>query len=431
MISGGYTTRPELKTVALPYDERELSAYTKQQLRQRLLQRAKDQAVDEPFRSCAQDKAKTLGIERGIYLSVDLDFWVRGHVDLEFLRRVIRHIGVKNVAAAVEHHSILPHLRRFGGVCTVLVNLDTHSDLGGLMDVTHGDGAESERRLELHSGSWIDYVPWPVREEFVWAYPNFVSRHNGRCDDFSKPRTPFGKIRQRSLITNWDSQWSKLRRRFAQPPHYGIDLEQVRAASITLSPNHCGTDAVDAFKTLVSEFNLELLDVLGAVLERVEPKVVATSDERREEVNDLEVNHANPQHVLNIEWVNPPQSQLRGLGSYNCAPKTPSYEVSAGYCWSITAPTLGCLVRADGTWYDLESDDPEDGSQDRAICPSRLWKVVAVEPISTETFQEFRDPTGQGRQIFRVELAGGFVELHAVENERGAEGVGRRLVRER
>jgi hypothetical protein len=203
--------------------------------------------------------------KRDIYLSIDLDFWVRGRVDMDFLRRVIRRVGADNIAAAVEHDSVLPHARRYGGVCTVLINLDAHSDLGGVMNVEHENGDVDERRLELHSGSWVDYVVWPARQEFVWAYPDFVSRREGRCDAFSD-HLPFGQITQQT-----DSAWRKLRRQFAAPPDYGIDLGRVRALSVVLSPGFSRPDALEVFRALVREFDLELLDVLASDLVVMKP----------------------------------------------------------------------------------------------------------------------------------------------------------------
>jgi hypothetical protein len=63
-----------------------------------------------------------------------------------------------------------------------------------------------------------------------------------------------------------DSAWRSLHCRLVEPPHYGIELARVRAASIVLSPRYCGPDAVEALKALVREFNLELLDVLAVDL---------------------------------------------------------------------------------------------------------------------------------------------------------------------
>jgi hypothetical protein len=152
-----------------------------------------------------------------------------------------------------------------------MVNLDHHSDMGGLMECTV-DCESDLRRLELHSGSWADYVEWPVKSEFVWAYPHPGCLEHCRCDPFSvdvnrirlglpfddaPDELPFTQIPQRA-----EHNWQSLRCYLARPAHYGIAMEKVRAANITLSPDCCGIDAVDAFKTLVAEFGLELIDLL-------------------------------------------------------------------------------------------------------------------------------------------------------------------------
>ena len=110
--------------------------------------------------------------KRDNYVTIDIDFWARRRVDMDFLRRVIRCVGAANVAAAIEHDGILPHARRYGNDCTILTNVDAHSDLGGTMNVMFEDGDSDDRRLELHSRSWADYIAWPVRQEFSWNYPD-------------------------------------------------------------------------------------------------------------------------------------------------------------------------------------------------------------------------------------------------------------------
>ena len=51
-------------------------------------------------------------VKRDTYVTIDLDFWARRRVDMDFLQGVVRCVGAANVAAAVEHDSILPHARR-------------------------------------------------------------------------------------------------------------------------------------------------------------------------------------------------------------------------------------------------------------------------------------------------------------------------------
>jgi hypothetical protein len=304
------------------------------------------------------------------------------------------------------------------------------------MNVMFGDGDTDERRLELHSGSWVDYVAWPVRKEFVWAYPDFVSREEGRCDHFSSHR-PFSRIPQRPrLMSKSDSNWLSLRRCLAQPPDYGIDLERVRAASIALSPRFCGPDAVEAFKTIVGEFNLELLDVLAVDLAAMKPRVARvekeTPSEPVEDYGPVPL-PANPQDVLPVKWNEAPESWLNFRPRCINSRKGPLREMLRGCCWAEGgAPPVGSLISAQGAWYDLQSDEPEDGCQDlqseepederqdRAECPTKLWKVISCAQFPPGC----REP---GAPPYVIDAVGQFIEQYVVHNKLGAEGVARRL----
>jgi hypothetical protein len=353
--------------------------------------------------------------KRNIYLTIDLDFWARRRVDMDFLRGVIRCVGAANVAAAVEHDSILPHARRYGNDCTILPNLDAHSDLGGKMPVAPKDvdGISDERRLELHSGSWVDYVAWPVRKEFVWVYPDFVSRKEGRCDAFSN-HLPFSEI---------DCDWEQRRRQFAAPPDYGIDLSRVRALSVVLSPRFSHPDALEVFKALVREFDLELLDVLAADLAIMKPRPApdgaAAAKDMPEDYGPLPID-ANSKNIVPVKLSEDPKSHL------NYAPRRinwrefPLREMLRGFCWpEAGVPPVGSLIRVEGAWYDLQSDTPEDGCQDRAKCPTKFWKVVSYQVRS--------EPEPDGPHYF-FDAVGQGIEQYVVHNKLGAEGVARRLI---
>lgn len=433
--SGDDTTSSKFKAMPHPDGHRALSAHRERPLRKELTSRKPhqgDEVQGKPRSDHDQTESKPTIIKRDTYLSVDADFWARGRVDLGYLRHVVHCVGADNIAAAVEHDSILCHLRRYGEDCKVLVNLDRHSDLSGVMNITHENGDGDTRRMELHSGSWVDYTPWPVRKEFVWAYPDFVSREEGRCDDFSSFETPFGQIPQREptglLYCDWDSEWQSLRRCLAQRPNYGIDLGRVRAASITLSPRFCGPGALEAFKTLACEFNLELLDVLAPNLAAMKPNVAQVEKKPPEKDYGPVPLHANPQDILSVEWAEDPESQLNWRPGYFDAPKTRVREMLRGFCWAETAPTVGSLVRADGAWYNLDSDAPVDGCKDRAKCPTELWKVTSVRHFLAGQLPEWDDRGGKGRPINHIDAVGQFIEQYVVKNRNGSEGVARRLI---
>jgi hypothetical protein len=196
------------------------------------------------------------------YLTIDLDFWARRQVDVVWLHHVLDSIPANDRVAAIHHDSILPHARRYGEVCRRLLNLDFHSDLGGGMEVMHKDGDTDFRRLELHSGSWGDYVQFEDKAEFVWAYPQAECLDDCRCDDFTDYEEETGKIIPFFRIPQAREVWKQLRCYQARPPDYGISLADVRAVSLVLSPDYCGPDAFDVFRALVQQYHLQVLDCL-------------------------------------------------------------------------------------------------------------------------------------------------------------------------
>lgn len=192
------------------------------------------------------------------YLSIDLDFWCKGNVDADFLHQVLSQVPKTDRIAATEHDSILPHLRRYGQICTRLINLDYHSDLGGVVNVAFENGDADDRRLELHSGSWGDYVHWRDREQFVWVYPDQVALEDGRTDHFNNAdEVPFSQIPQ-----HHEHFWWKLTCREGRAPDYGVDLTTVRAVAIVLSPAFCGPDASSVIEELVRRFEVSVIDRL-------------------------------------------------------------------------------------------------------------------------------------------------------------------------
>src|SRR5215831_10607275 len=176
-----------------------------------------------------------------VYLSIDLDFWSDGLVDKAFLTRVIQQVGAADVASAVQHDNLLPHAMRYADCCRTHINLDKRSDLGGTI---HGNFVDengiprSPRRPELHFWSWADYIPWATKKEFIWGYPSPKRQKSGHCCDHLTDDTPSPYIPQRPGQAR---SWQRVRCYLAKAPDYGIPLEKVRAASITLSPVFCGS----------------------------------------------------------------------------------------------------------------------------------------------------------------------------------------------
>jgi hypothetical protein len=190
------------------------------------------------------------------YLTFDLDFYLKSKVDRAFLHRLLKRVPKENRAAAINHDSILPHIRRQARTLKRVVNLDYHSDLGGCLDITFETARTGLRRLELHSGSWADYVELDDKQEFAWGYPHPDCRVLGRTDYFSINR-PFHLINQVGR-----NPWRKLTQFWAKPPNYGISLRNIEGVSVVLSPGFCGDDAYEVFLSLVRDHELEPLDFL-------------------------------------------------------------------------------------------------------------------------------------------------------------------------
>src|SRR6266481_1830542 len=106
------------------------------------------------------------------YVTIDLDFYLKSKVDRPFLDRLLKSVPKEDRAAAICHDSILPHIRRQARTLKRVVNLDYHSDLGGCLDIMFETAKTGLRRLELHSGSWADYVELDDKQEFAWGYPH-------------------------------------------------------------------------------------------------------------------------------------------------------------------------------------------------------------------------------------------------------------------
>jgi hypothetical protein len=55
-----------------------------------------------------------------------------------------------------------------------------------------------------------------------------------------------------------------------------VAVTNVRAVSVVLSPDWCAADAFAAFRALVRDYHMELLDCLPGNLETIQPPVTIT-----------------------------------------------------------------------------------------------------------------------------------------------------------
>lgn len=194
-----------------------------------------------------------------IFLSIDIDFWAeQDDVDEAFIRRALDAADPKTRYAAIDHHSILPVLGAHADRCRTLVNIDTHSDLGGyspLQRTYWPASARLRRKPNLDCGSWVDYACCGQLRRYIWIYPTPDARHIGRCDGG-------GDIDVFTPGTFATSDWPVVRAKLAASPkrNYGVSLEAVQAVCIVWSPEYCGPGHDLWFRRFVAQHKLPVID---------------------------------------------------------------------------------------------------------------------------------------------------------------------------
>lgn len=96
--------------------------------------------------------------------------------------------------------------------------------------------------------NWAEYVSFRDKRLFRWGYPyaEYLIHRHGRVDQTQNgEKTPQGR----------EHRWAELQCYHAQPPDYGVDLEQARAAAIVLNGSR-ELGAIEAFKTLAKRHGL-------------------------------------------------------------------------------------------------------------------------------------------------------------------------------
>jgi hypothetical protein len=196
---------------------------------------------------------------RTTYLAIAIPFYD----DRTFIARVMATIPREHIVAAMEFRSILAHTARYPE-CDVLVNLDLHCGLGGVWEYEDHFGLVVQHPLPFGRRTWAGYVSFRDNGLFRWGYPRaeYFMQVIGRADE-TKDGVPFEKIPQARK-----HRWDKLQCYHAQPPDYGVALEQVRAVAIVLNGS-CDYLRVEAFYTLLKTYDLQLLDRLPAVRDRM------------------------------------------------------------------------------------------------------------------------------------------------------------------
>ena len=105
----------------------------------------------------------------GTYLVIGFDFFGKGPFDAHFVDALL-----KDVAAALNHRNILPHVRRYAGHCNNLISLSRHSRMRGGYGMRFEDGKRGFHRQEFGEDIGADYVLTPFHGEQTLSVQGFA-----------------------------------------------------------------------------------------------------------------------------------------------------------------------------------------------------------------------------------------------------------------
>jgi len=149
------------------------------------------------------------------YLSIDLDYW-RNHTSPEACTRFFKAVWKTGlpVYTSFYHHHLLGHVNESG--CRRLINVDYHSDLSDLV---------SGHVLTFEEGTWVNFVDWRHKGEFIWRFPSTqicVNEEDGYCHAHTNP------------FQHNVSGWGTATKRVGV---YGIPWRDITAIGVCLSPD--------------------------------------------------------------------------------------------------------------------------------------------------------------------------------------------------
>src|SRR5450759_4881208 len=115
------------------------------------------------------------------------------------------------------------------------------------------------------------------------------------------------------------------------------------------------------------------------------------------------------ENIVPVKFSEDPKSLLNYYPKHLNWREFPLREMLSGLCWpEADVPAEGSLIRAKGAWYDLQSDAPVDGSQDRAECPTKFWKVISCCQLPPNCLK----PDGPDGPPYSIDAAGQFIEQY-------------------
>ena len=180
------------------------------------------------------------------YLSIDIDFWEDLSKDYlqKDLHRLVTELNKRQVPiiAVMNHQQLLPHVSESGA--RRLVNVDQHSDLADFIVE------------KLDCGSWVSYVSWRKKGEYVW-----IRRHSLEAGECNGGDPIF---RERGGVDKTLSDWKKLStKRVRYLPPLKELLKGVVAAGICLSPSFIPSSSFQdvggfekVFRRIVRQFKI-------------------------------------------------------------------------------------------------------------------------------------------------------------------------------
>jgi ribosomal protein S17E len=138
------------------------------------------------------------------YLSIDLDYWIKKNKESAniFFDKIFK----KQVPTVfvIEHEELLKDIDNSN--CNILYNVDFHSDICADVEIEVDEDATD--------GTWVNFVNWRFKGQYVWICPNITQCYNageGTCcadrkkDPFKSRQTGWKSVSftQKQTNINW------------------------------------------------------------------------------------------------------------------------------------------------------------------------------------------------------------------------------------
>jgi hypothetical protein len=178
------------------------------------------------------------------YTSIDIDFFndiaTTDETDayLDYIFQTVKECSIPCVAV-MNHQQLIP----FVNACPArqLINLDEHSDLG------------NEEETWLDCGSWVNYITWRNRGEYVWLHAGSLIA--GECSGGDKPI-----FTDKRSIGNKNCGWKKSsHKRINTLPTIPALLSSCFGVGFCLSPSFRINSLEPVFHRIVKKYKIPYL----------------------------------------------------------------------------------------------------------------------------------------------------------------------------